>query len=296
MNKLCISVPCWGEFYRNLFINTVLPAQAMALEIANAPFHYIIHTDEDEEVFKAIRNTFSKKPLYEGISFFPVAKAEKYEAFGKAHQEALFHAEMNSVVVLTDADLIWSMNTLAAAIKLFHSTKKKLILYCVPRILLQDPILRIADFRAHTLAHIAAEHLHPINKELIWGRGRSRTPSSIMFQEGMNLSTNAFHLVPLALVKDRNILFEGTHDDGLVAQFQREDIHVVTHPNEGMVGVELSPERGEELGELLNVDFVSAWAQKHTTPLQRWLFSHTITLRGSAQPNPVVQQILERLK
>lgn len=124
---------------------------------------------------------------------------------------------------------------------------------------------------------------HPIIQQSMYPDGKGAVPSVMYFSDGKNTISRSWHLHPLAVLKDRDLKFEGTIDSDLCECFLPSEIHVVTERNE-LAMAEISPmtKRLPLLPNGMDHDYISWWATKHAKPRHREFFKKRIVIEGSA--------------
>jgi hypothetical protein len=221
---------------------------------------------------------------------------------GYCHQQAISRANPSEAVAIINADFSISVETFSACEQRF-AAGKKLIMAAATRTLSKHKPPIGAKSR-DLLAWVWANR-HPVMTEAIWGSGRSRTLSCLHFVDGDVVVVRAFHLHPIAFVRQAGLSFAGiTIDDGLIDCFARDEVHVVTDPDE-LALAECSPADYSGSGFrdiVITPEHVALWANKvkgpnrvRVTAAHKWLFTHRISIKGAGKEigdTAVAQEIL----
>lgn len=296
-----IAVPCWGDFHRHLFLRAPLPSQIVALGMLGKPFRYVIHCDWSDDDKAAVERQLRFVAGFDGVTWLsaPVA-ANVHQALGDAHRQAAALADYGERVVLTNADIVVSREAYVVAERQFVRGRK-LVMIAGTRSRAEDLSEPVpAGLPSRQLLDWATEHMHPITRDCHWGGAWTITPSIILFRHRGNLCARSFHMNPLALVKDRDLVWQGTNDTGLPTLYRPDEIHVVRGRDEASMA-ELSPADRtipQHLLEPLSVDRVVDWARLNTAPIHRWFFTHRTVLLGDENDcgdNMVAGEVLARL-
>lgn len=272
-----ISAPVWGEAYTRRFLEQALPSQMAALAHAGIAARWLVHTDRSEITAAMAGLDAEIRPVpHEG---------DLYRRFGDAHRQAVDAAGEGDVVVLLTADIVVSIETFAACAARFDQGFKAIVAAATRTL---APERAPIGASAPDLLDWTMEHPHPMVAACFWGE-RSNTPWAVYFRQGGRTILRGLHLHPLAVVKDRDLAFEGTLDQGLLDRFDRREIHCVTDRYE-LAMAELSPaDRRISLrpkGSPMTADSIADWAKTRAHPVHWWLSTHRIVIQGDAGPAP----------
>ena len=181
-------------------------------------------------------------------------------------------------MLFLNADIIVSRETFHAVNRRF-SAGKKMIFCAAIRTLPAAPAPR--DIGSSDLLKWALKNQHPLTACAFYGEGNSRILAIILFRDGDAVALRGFHLHPLAIRNDMPLTFSSTVDWDLGTNFPREDVHVVTDPQELSLA-EISPaDKSWSMGATPFTDAdILEWAERRTIPFHWWLFRHRIVLRG----------------
>lgn len=271
MNWL-ISTPVWGARCVEAFIESALPSIRAAG--AGHQIRFLVHTDQPFEIDEALQG-------FERI-IRPVPQGESpHHSAGAANREALEIAVPGEPVALINADMVCSREVFAAA-EARLAAGKRMIMMAASRTLGGTPPIGAASA---DLLDWAMQHRHPAIVECFWPAGRSSIPWCAYFEQDGNIVLHGFHLHPFAVVKDRELRFEGaTIDWDLADNYTREEIHLVTEATEASFAELSPPERVFALRPSPNdAADIAQWARHHATPLHRWLFDRRITIKGNGE-------------
>lgn len=283
-----ITMPAWGARCLDSFVENALPAIDAARHGISGKIRFIVHTDQPwliDEVLQGYQRIIRPVP--------PSHNA--HISFGDASREALEEARDGECVAIINPDMVCSREIFAAAERRF-AQGKRLIMMAASRTAggAPPPGAPSAEILDWTM-----QHRHPSIQECFWGTGRSHIPWAIYFERGEEIVLHGFHLHPFALMKDRNLAFEGTVDLDLPDNFKTDEIHVVTDRNEAAFAELSPPERIFSLiPHPLTIDDVAQWAHYHARPMHRWLFSHQITIKGNggdAEAAAIAEKILQSI-
>lgn len=272
-----ISSPVWGEAYARRFLDQALPSQLAALAYAGMTARWLVHTDRPEVTAAMAGLEAEIRPVPQ--------EGDLYRRFGDAHRETIDVAADGDAVVLLTADIVVSRETFAASAARFDQGFKAIVA-AATRTLSYRPAPIGAS--APDLLDWTMEHPHPMVAACFWGE-RSNTPWAVYFRQGGRTILRGLHLHPLAVIKDRDLRFEGTLDQGLLDRFRHPEIHCVTDRYE-LAMAELSPaERRISLrgkGSPMTAESIAEWASTRAHPVHWWLSTHRIVIQGDAGPSP----------
>jgi hypothetical protein len=272
-----VSIPVWGTRYTRTFAQYTVPALRAALEGFTEPVYFIVHTDAPEHVKKALEG-------FRGETH-PVGAAPTYVTLQESHADAINRAAIGDNVVLLNADLVVSNNLFTRCREHFAAGRRAVVLTGIRTNLEDAPPPIGAPPRA--LLEWAWEHRHQIIKDLEWGRGTSMLPTNLFFTHDGSVVARGFHLHPVAIVKHAAIAFKSTIDGDLLEHFAREEIHVVTSPDD-LAMLEMSPrERRFPVrpgrNAVMTPDSVARAMRTRASKLHRWLFTHRIVITGTGE-------------
>jgi len=278
---MIIAVPAWGERYVKLFLGPVLRTHKAALEVLKRDFldtikvRYVVQTDHPIAVAKALKD-------YE-LTLVPAPTVQNQlnpmRAMATAHAHAIELAKKNERVILLNADLMVSIEAFAAIERQFRNGKRAIVIAgtrTLPGMFGPPGPLKSRDLHAWSM-----RRPHPITTSCYWGTGKCHLPWGMYFHENGSTILRAFHLHPLAVVKDRELKFDGTIDMDLVDNYKHSEIHVVTDCDE-MAMVEMSPKE-KMLGDNpwpIDICQVIAWALRGARPMHWWNFRYRICVTG----------------
>jgi hypothetical protein len=270
-----IAVPAWGERYMGLFLGPALRSHVAAIARLSAEFRgsirvrYVVQTDQPEEVARRLA------PAHELTLLPPPPPGAPYLAFAEGHRAAIESARDDERVCLMNADMLMSVEALAAAEARFRMGKRAIIT-CGTRTIAPLPPRRWSrkpfgppPMRARDLHAWSMAHAHPVTRQCFWGEGKCHLPWGVYFQEGENIVLRAFHMHPFAVVKDRPLPFKNTVDLEMVDHFSRAEMHVVTDADE-MADNEWP----------IDETAILSWALRGAGPTHWWNFSHRICIAG----------------
>jgi hypothetical protein len=274
-----IAVPAYGAWYRKLFTGPGLRSIRAAVihmrkELAwpTMPVRFVVHTDHQVQIAQAL-------PRAELTVLPPPADLPKYYTFAACHRYALQMARPQERVALFTADCVISEDAVLNAELRFRTGKRAIV--CSGQLSLSRWTYP-GVMKSRALLRWATRHAPPILEEINWGSGNCPLPWGVRFKQGRNVVLRAFHLHPFAVVNDRPLPFEGTTDIDLVANYKRDEIHVVTSADDLAI-IEISP-RGKTYGKgppwKMDIDHVLAWAVRGAQAQHWWNFSHRICISG----------------
>ena len=287
--KWIISVPVNGKFYIKRFLSGPFQSMLRALEQIDTPWQFLIHTNQPELLTEVSRRTDSR------VTFLPYPEGNPYEAFGKAHHEAINSTGFRDAICLLCADITVSIECFKACEDRFKQGFKAI--YCAGT--RTNPPFPPIGAKSRELLEYGVNHMHQINRDTIWGKAKSKVPSILQFGDKDNLTMRAFHLHPFAIIKDRDFpSFGVTIDAGLAAWFWEEEIHIVADPDEMSV-LETSP-KTKYFGRFrqhLTVDFIAQWSYYNINNRHLWFFQHPIVLTGNKPKlgEDIANKILDKL-
>lgn len=268
-----IVIPAWGDRCVADLEDISLPAIRAAVDYASIERpSLIVHTDQPD-VVRRVAGDFALdcRPVPMGRS--------KYDQLRDCHMQAINDVSDGTMVMLNCSDMIVSREVFAASERRF-AEGKRIVMGCSPSTLAPDAP---AGLSASELIDWSVRYMHPYTRERFWG-GSASPPSVLLFRGGENITLRAFHLHPIAMVKDRPIKFFGTIDQDLPSCFRREEIHIVT-TRDDIAMAECSPHDRQYQRSRRPVDVaqIAQWCRK-IAPVNWWLSTHRIVLTGDAVP------------
>lgn len=280
---IIVAVPAWGRHYTKTFLGPVLRTHRAALAALRDEYsgtvhvRYVVQTDEPVAVSRALGDL--------ELTLVPPPSVQKarnpMRAMATAHAHAIESARTNERVILLNADIMVSTEAFVAIERQFRQGKKAIVT-CGTRTL-PGMFGPPGPLPARELLAWSMRRPHPITTSCFWGTGYCHLPWGVYFREGNSIVLRAFHLHPFAVVKDRPLKFDGTIDMDLMDNYQHDEIHVVTDPDE-MAMVEMSP-KTKILGDnpwKIDVGQILAWALRGARPMHWWNFTHRICVQGDA--------------
>lgn len=238
-------------------------------------FKIVIHTDQPDY----IRMVLEGLPL----ELRRISSASTYVALQNAHADAVAKAQIGDKVVLLNADIVISGNLLSACAKHFKDGKLAIVTSGI-RTALSEGVTVPIGAKPAVLLNWAWEHRHRIIRDLEWGRGGSMLPTNLFFVRGDSVILHGFHLHPVAIHKVCPLPFQSTIDGDLLDFFSRDDIHVVTDPDDlSMLEISDPKRRFPCRSALMTASQVAGAMQSRASPMHRWLFDHRIIVRGSGK-------------
>ncbi len=296
MSKWLISVPCWGDYHVNTFLKYVLPSLRVAIKQAGVRAHLIIHT-EDQRVFIA-GYTLPHDELDIELRT-PAHGSTHHTTYGNCHRDVIRSALPGERVMLMNADIVVSRETFSACEQRF-TEGKKLVVAAATRCLFKPGVVPTIGAKSRDMLEWTLGVKHPSVAQCFWGTGRTMIPWAIYFQTSSGVVIRGFHLHPLAFIKQPGLTFHGTSlDEHLIEEFSKDEIHVVTSPDEFALAELSPPAYLFKLAKPMNEKTVYNWALQRATARHRWLFEHRIIVSGTGEDQSDVEPcntILEKLK
>lgn len=286
-----VIIPAWGNEAVHELLTIAIPHLTEAVSYGGykpSDIELIINTDYPERVgrygggLSEFRTTF--RPI--------VKRGGKYKILTTANQDALNSIEFDSKIMLMTADMVVSREVFAACDAQFASGKFAVVVGPSRTAPIDKPN---PGMKSRDLLQWSMDHMHPFTKETF--TFRAIPPSTLRFRTGQNVTLRGFHLHPLAIVKDRDLTFDGTLDQDLLANYTRDEIHVVTDADE-MSAAEISPMDMlfQTTVEPMTETQIRSWAHWHCHPVNLWLASHRIILTGNGDTDDVevMNEIVKR--
>jgi predicted O-methyltransferase YrrM len=301
---LYIEIPAWGRYYVDLACQFTVPAAIASLERSGFvdDVTFLVHTDDEVSFRKALggyRVRFMPMlPLGEipADQRLPRLPSNYWEAFKKAHQDAIKETPRGGVVALLNSDIVVSRECFSFVELELVELGKKTVVSVGIRTQIEDndgpPIGAAAD----ELFRWCWAHRHHLTHGVVWGVGRSVHPTVLFFDDGEgNVALHGFHLTPMFIRKDREFRFSGTIDDDLLGSFRDEEISFITDAE--VAFCEISPTwKTHTQGKLINVpDILKFWGGRVVRPHYLRNFRQQIRIMGDPQSHPAVAEIIEGL-
>lgn len=288
---LVISIPAWGAHYVEMATKYTIPAALASLAIS--PFTdvtFLIHTDN--------RNAFQipapYKSIVKGVPGHPATHDGNWFAFKQAHRETLVTTPLGGISTLLNSDIVVSVETFTEIARILET---KMVAVSVGIRTAIDHSPAPVGATAQQLSEWIWGNLHHISKECIWGKGRSRHPTVVYFEDEGGVVMHGFHLTPMFIKRDGRVLgFKGTIDDDLLYSFLWDEIHFMT--DRKCAFAELSPDHKKHpFGEtLLNVDGIAGFGRRKFSRAHIRNFQQSFRVLGSGPvDNSAVGEIVERL-
>lgn len=275
-----IAIPCWGDSYREKFLTGILPSIKEALREVNGNFRFLIHTDKPEDFFNVpFPGTVDLRAQPDGACL--------YTAFGNAHRDALATAKKGECIAFLTSDIVISKECFVAAEKRFNEGKRGIVVTAART--LSEPKDCPAGMASRDLLEWGFHRQHEVTKGCYFGAGTNLVAWCTYFDGPNGTVARCFHIHPFACIKDRNLIFPETDTtidlSFLETNYRKEEIHVVTNPDEMSVAEISGEEKHTIVGTTVGIGSIVSWAQHNTTDFQRWIFSHRIVVRGTGEDN-----------
>jgi hypothetical protein len=298
MNRpVYIAVPAWREQYVSIALRYTVPAIMASIKAwdATARVTFLVHTDN--------RTAFRAQVQPHRIEFMDIIRGpgteqeSEWRAFEFAHKQAIERAPKGALLVLLNADLVVSIETMRIAESVLQGRKKIGMAVGIRTVLDGNNPPVGADVA--TLSGYIWAHRHPIIEQLVWGRGLSPHPTMLFFphENGGVISMHCFHLAPMFIVKDRELRFGGTIDDDLLENYEEHEI--AFFENGEFAIAELSPlSKNFGTKEPLTIERIVRFAmQEPGIRKSHWRnFRHRFAILGSPKTNhPDADAIIKRL-
>ena len=294
--RMVIVVPAWGAYVKT-FLGPVIRTHLAAIEqlregTANTiEVRYVVVTDQQAAVARALEHfDLTLAPINGEVPHNRI-----FNMLCEGHARGIDVAREGDRIVFLNADIMISREALLAVEKRFRKGKKAVV--CGGTRTVLGPMTSApGPLPARHLAKWAIEHPHMITKNFMWGSGTTTHPSILYFRNGPNIVLRGFHIHPLALVKDRKLVFTGSVDLNLLEAYRFEEIHVVTDVDELAIAEISAKGKGHyQSDRVLDVSQVLAWAMRGTSPMHWWNFRHRIIIAGDgveAGDSEVADQVL----
>ncbi len=296
-----VSVPAWGERCVGLARSIVIPSLVAAARLATRPVRFVVHTDRPYDLQDCFGDFFhTMAPLPEAVRWLAHSHPGNFMALTAIHREIIQSALLGDYVAPLVSDTVVSRELFCAAERRFAEGKR--LVLCVSPRTVGNPPGPGAD--AAAITDFAANNLHPVSLDAIWGKLGIFCPSLIYLQEGDNLACNAFNLHPVAVsISEAPIEYHHTVDYDMPMAFSEADCHVVTDPSETAIAEMSSPDMqhrsGLDMGQPdATPQWLAEWAFRHTVARHRWFFRHRFMLSGVDQfqddPVPEIVRLMGR--
>lgn len=281
-----IAVPVWGKRCNDLFFGPGLESHFAAIERLREAYRgsvrvrFVIQTDDPARVGAQVAARG-----FEVTTLPAPAPNAPYLAFVAAHRHAIETARENERIALMNADMVMSIEALAASEGRFRQGKRAIIAAGTrtkaPTKSFWTDRFGPRPMLSRDLLTWTMRHAHTITKQCFWGEGRCHLPWGVYFRDGDSIVLRGFHLHPFAVVKDRDLPFKNTVDLALVDNYTRDEMHVVTDPDE-MALAEMSPPDKVFADNEWPIDATAifSWALRGAGPTHWWNFGHRICIQG----------------
>jgi hypothetical protein len=280
-----ISVPVWGDVYKQVFLERAAPALRQAIialgEYAGLQGNGL--KDYCKVVFHTDSPGFADGAFPEcSVEYIRIAPGNIYTSLQYGHRDAINMAPTDYRVGLLNADLVVSRNLFAKCEQHILGGKRAIVLLGI-RTLLQEEAPPVGAAPRELLSW-AWDHRHIIIKDLEWGKGASHLPTNLFWSDDNSVVARGFHLHPVAIHKQEALNFISTIDGDMLDTFPRETLHIVTDPDD-MALIEMS-EGGKRFpvggpGAVMEAAGVAAAMRSRASELHRWQFGHRILVRGN---------------
>lgn len=288
---LTIAVPAWGAHYVRMATEFTIPAALASL--AKSPFKdvtFLIHTDNPH----AFHVPAPYRAIIKGIPGNPGGHDGNWFAFKQAHREALLVTPPGGITTLLNSDIVVSVETFAEIERILRN---KMVAVSVGIRTAVDHSSPPIGATAREMAEWIWANLHHISQECVWGKGRSRHPTVVYFEDENGVVMHGFHLTPMFIKRDaRNLTFKGTIDDDLLGRFLHDEIHYMT--DGACMFAELSPDaKRHPYGEtLLSVDGICGFGRRKFSRAHIHNFEQSFRVLGSGPvDNSAAGEIVRRL-
>lgn len=288
MNRpVYVAIPAWREQYVSVALRYTVPAIIASIKAwdAQARVTFLVHTDN--------RPAFRAQVQPHRIEFFDIVRGPgtqhegEWRAFELAHRQAIERAPRGALLLLLNADLVVSIETMRMVDAVMQGHKKIGMSVGIRTVLDGNNPPVGADVA--TMSGYVWAHRHSIIEQLVWGRGQSPHPTMVFFphENGGVISMHCFHLAPMFIVKDdRPIRFGGTIDDDLLENYEEHEI--AFFENGEFAIAELSPaSKNWDATEPLTVSRMVRFAmQEPGIRKSHWRnFRHRYAILGSPKSN-----------
>ena len=302
--KINIGIPAWGEYYVDLACRYTIPSILYSLNNANfSNINFIIHTDNEAPFRDIIGNNDISINFMKLLPMGPIPSSKGlprlpdnyWVAFKQAHIDILQATRYGEIAVLWNSDIVCSLETFKYIQDQFIMDKRVIASVGVRSDI--DSASPPLGVRSAELFDWIWQHPHHISQECIWNGGRSHHPTILFFDDEQgNRDIHCFHLTPMFIRKDRDLIFKGTIDDDVLGRYLSEEI---AYPHNGEIAfAELSPRwKKHPYGENLSVEEVlNFWGRRMMRPHYLRNFSQRLNSIGHSKKNhPKAQEIIDSL-
>lgn len=282
-----IALPAWGRSYVDLCTRFTIPALKAALarasRIRERNVRFIVHTDDPDRMAEA---------LFEfEVHFYRVPPHPKpFHAFSIAHREAIQATPLGAVLMMMNADIVPSVESIEFAERRFAEGKKAIVSVAM-RCDATSAAIPIGR-PARDLLEFFWRNRHPIAEDSIWGTGRTMLPTNLFFVGDGSVVLHCFHLYPVLLIKDRALGFSVTIDDDLLRAYQPHEWTIAA--NREVAFLELSPPAKQfNRGPVLTVPNFMALGRSFT-PFHVDLFRTPIRILGESDV-PIAREVVAQI-
>jgi hypothetical protein len=254
-----ISIPVWGQWYRDLFQTVSFPSYRDQL---GPDDRLIIHG----EPFDGIEAEYRDAP----------ARGDSHHRMGECHKDALRIANGGPIAFIPP-DCMVSAGALDE-IRYRLETNDLIAAACI-RVAETAP--RPPPTSPRGLMRWALDYRHRIMRVSTYGESSAASwPSMTLFDAPCGAIVRAFHLHPLA-VQNAPADFSNTIDDGLVSRFPLDRVHVVTDSDD-LAFAEISPDSRTmgECNDPCHPTHLANFAKGYANPMHRHFFNQRIVLRA----------------
>ena len=227
-----VSVPVWGDRFRDIFASVGLPMLRHAADVLGEHVRLIVHTDLPELMHRQAVGSMH-------LETYPVPAGQQwFHSMSRAHRDTIASAQPGDAVVILTADMTMSENALAACRTRFDQGKR---LVCVNATRTNDEKMLPYRPTSRALSEWAWANRHPMVRDCTWPDGRAPDLCRVYFEKDESAVCRLWLAHPLALMFDgRRTDFGPTVDCNMVTNYQPNEVHVVTDPDE-LCAIELSP-------------------------------------------------------
>jgi hypothetical protein len=297
MREVFVSIPAWGRHYVEMATRYTLPAIVASLAAwePNLRATFIIHTDDRLPFRQAVPNLrINFRPVQRGVG---AGNLGDWIAFERAHREAIAMTPRNALLVLLNSDTVVSIETMRVVGTALAGPRKVGVSVGI-RTLIDGNVCPVG-VSAEVLARWCWSHRHHLTDDMIWGTGAALQPTQMFFphdDEERVVTMHCFHLTPMFMVKDRDLNFGGTIDDGML--FNYGDQEIVYFRDRPFVVAELSPfDKHHPHGKpLQSVEAVTMDDKRIVHPAHLRNFKQQFSVFGRPTAlHPAAQAIIGRL-
>ncbi len=274
-----ISLSAWTPYYRAKLRYVALPSINAALAHATGPIQFVLHTDEPDE-FKDVHFAGDVD-----IRLFQPDARALYQNYGNCDRLAIEAAPEDSYIALLTSDIIVNVEFFANAEKRFAKGSRAII---------GSAARTLADLSDIPVGLKARELLdwgfdpvrrHPVTAGCMWGTGRNLVAWMTYWEGPHGIVGRAFHMHPFCVVNDRALYFQReTCDLDLIDRFKQDEVYVACDPTEFAFTEISGLEKAiQQMPAPISIGSIVSWARHHTSPMQRFLFTHRIVVQGTGE-------------